>query len=142
MVKARWLVFCITELFASAPLSAAQIVLDFEDLPEGFPTETVPFESQGMLIDWTVLSPSTPTIWTENYSGGGGQSMGFCGWCDLTNGTSIYTQDGTAFELDSFLFGTSGAGPVESTSAPLLNVMSIGLPLPSVSQTRTYIRAS
>ena len=29
----------------------------------------------------------------------------FCGWCDPTSGTSLYTGDGSTFELDSFQLG-------------------------------------
>jgi len=90
----------------SFSVNAAPVFVDFEDVePKGTALPGTSFTTKGIVFDWAGKSPSIPAILSSNWAGGSGSEMAFCGYCDLTNGTSLYTANGSVFELDSFRFG-------------------------------------
>lgn len=78
----------------SATAHADTIVIDFESFPGGS-VEDILVED-GFFID-PALAPALPAI--SNVEGS--QSILFCGWCNPTEGISIYSTIGVVFELDS-----------------------------------------
>ena len=94
--------------------NAAPVFVDFEDVePKNTALPGTSFTTKGIVFDWAGKSPSIPAILDSNWAGGSGSEMAFCGYCDPTNGTSLYTIDGSVFELDSLRFGgtdQSGTG--------------------------------
>jgi hypothetical protein len=91
---------------------AAPVLIDFEDSSGGGGPGSTMLTTKGMVFDWSVLSPSLPVVTTTGAAGGSGNELLFCGWCEDTNGTSLYASDGSLFGLTSFRFGSlSGTTP-------------------------------
>jgi hypothetical protein len=91
--------------FCSFAATAAPVIIDFEEFTDGALDGTT-LATKGMIFDWAGLSPSLPAIGSEGWTQGAGfHELGFCGFCEDTNGTALYTANGTSFELDSFRFG-------------------------------------
>lgn len=87
-------------LLGCAPVHAASVVLDFEDLPTG--GFASPLTSKGFIISPTPAFIDPAIV--DDFSGSGtGNELGLCGNCtDGMLGFSLSTSSGVVFELDSF----------------------------------------